>query len=59
MEDLLTKRTQLQAKRADREKQIRDLGTLPADAFEKYPEKSIAQLHKLLAKTQAELKTYG
>ena len=59
MEALMTKRTALQAKRADLEKAIRELGTLPADAFQKYREESIANLHKRLSKAQAKLKTYG
>ncbi|MCJ1424688.1 Structural maintenance of chromosomes protein 3, partial [Sticta canariensis] len=59
VEALMTKRTALQAKRADLEKAVRELGTLPADAFEKYREHSMAQLHKLLTKAQNELKKFG
>lgn len=59
MEALMTKRTALQAKRADLEKAIRELGTLPADAFQKYREESIPALHKRLSRAQAKLKTFG
>ena len=55
----MTKRTALQAKRGDLEKAIRELGTLPADAFEKYREKTLPQLHKLLGQAQTQLKKYG
>lgn len=58
-EALMTKRTALTAKRADLEKAVRELGTLPADAFEKYREDSLPQLHKLLSKAQTQLKKYG
>ena len=59
VEALLTKRAALQAKRADLERKIRDLGSLPADAFDKYREHGLPALHKLLAKAQQQLKKYG
>ncbi|KAK9806507.1 hypothetical protein WJX73_005362 [Symbiochloris irregularis] len=59
MEALMAKRSALQAKRGDLEHKIRDLGTLPADAFQKYREESLPALHKRLTKTQAKLKTFG
>lgn len=59
MEALLTRRGALQGKRADLERKIRDLGSLPADAFDKYREHALPALHKLLAKAQQQLKKYG
>ena len=55
----MTKRVALQAKKADLEKAVRELGTLPADAFEKYRDQSMAQLHKLLGKAQGQMKKFG
>ena len=59
VEDLLTKRAALSQKQADLEKRIRDLGSLPADAFEKYRDRSANELHRLLHKAQQQLKQYG
>ena len=56
---LLAKRSTLLQKKADHEKKIRELGSLPADAFEKYQGKSLADVNKLLAKAQKQLKKYG
>ncbi len=58
-EALLTKRAALQAKRADLERKIRDLGSLPADAFDKYRDQGLPALHRLLQKAQAQLKKFG
>ena len=59
VEGLLSKRAGLQQKKADLERKIRELGSLPADAFEKYRDKSLASLHKLLQQAQNELRKYG
>ena len=59
METLLSKRAGLQQKKADLERKIRELGSLPAEAFEKYRDKSLSSLHKLLQQAQNELKKYG
>ena len=59
VENLLSKRAGLQQKRVDLERKIRELGSLPAEAFEKYRDRSLASLHKLLQQAQNELKKYG
>jgi len=59
VENLLSKRAGLQQKKADLERKIRELGSLPAEAFEKYRDKSLNSLHKLLQQAQVELKKYG
>ena len=59
VESLLSKRAGLQQKRADLERRIRELGSLPAEAFEKYRDRSLPSLHKLLQQAQNELKKYG
>lgn len=59
VENLLSKRAALQQKKADLERKIRDLGTLPADAFDKYRDQPLKMLHSLLHKAQQELKKYG
>ena len=40
-------------------KKIRDLGSLPADAFEKYRKSNVKQLWKKLDKCNSELKKYS
>lgn len=59
VESLLSKRATLQQKRGDLERKIRELGSLPADAFEKYRDHSLKQLLQLLQKAQTQLKKYG
>ena len=59
VETLLSKRAGLQQKRSDLERKIRELGSLPAEAFEKSRDKPLASLHKLLQQAQTELKKYG
>ncbi|CAL8464327.1 g3862 [Coccomyxa elongata] len=59
VESLLSKRATLQQKRGDLERKIRELGSLPADAFEKYRDHSLKQLLQLLQKAQTQLKRYG
>lgn len=56
---MLSKRATLQQKRGDLERKIRELGSLPADAFEKYRDHSLKQLLQLLQKAQTQLKKYG
>jgi len=50
LEQLLNTRNLLHAKREDLMKKIRDLGSLPSDAFEKYQKKNLKELHKMLHK---------
>eukprot|EP00899_Mesostigma_viride_P022420 jgi/Mesvir1/3362/Mv04256-RA.1 len=59
MESLLHRRNLLHQKREDLMKKIRDLGSLPSDAFEKYGDKSLKELHALLHRCGSELKKYG
>lgn len=59
MTQLLAKRSTLLQKKSDHEKKIRELGSLPLDAFEKFQSKSLAEVNKLLAKAQRQLKKYG
>ncbi len=59
VETLLSKRAAWQQKKSDLERKIRELGSLPAEAFEKYRDKSLTSLHKLLQQAQNELKKYG
>ena len=55
MEDLMSKRATLQAKREGLQRKIRELGSLPSDAFEKYRGKALKSLHSLLSKTNEQL----
>lgn len=59
MTQLLAKRSALIQTKMDHEKKIRELGSLPADAFEKFQSKSLADVHRMLAKAQKQLKKYG
>ena len=59
MTQLLAKRSTLLQKKADHEKKIRELGSLPLDAFEKFQGKSLTEVNKLLAKAQKQLKNFG
>lgn len=59
LEQLLNRRNLLHVKREDLMKKIRDLGSLPSDAFEKYQKKSIKELHKTLHKCNEQLKNYS
>ncbi|KAL4188470.1 hypothetical protein AMTRI_Chr08g160350 [Amborella trichopoda] len=59
LEQLLNKRNILLAKQEDCMKKIRDLGSLPSDAFEKYKRKSIKELHKMLHKCNEDLKRFS
>lgn len=59
LEQLLNKRNLLQAKREDYMKKIRELGSLPSDAFEKYKRKNLKELHKMLHKCNEQLKKFS
>ena len=59
LEQMMAKRSGLEQKKGDLEKKIREMGTLPADAFEKYRDHSPKELHKLLQKCQSQLSKYG
>ncbi|MCO5576606.1 hypothetical protein L7F22_030421 [Adiantum nelumboides] len=59
LEQLLNRRNLLQAKREDIMKKIRDLGSLPSDAFEKYQKKSLKELHKMLHNCNEQLKKFS
>ncbi|KAI5060757.1 hypothetical protein GOP47_0025177 [Adiantum capillus-veneris] len=59
LEQLLNRRNLLQVKREDIMKKIRDLGSLPSDAFEKYQKKSLKELHKMLHNCNEQLKKYS
>ena len=54
----MSKRSALQGKRAELEKKIKELGSLPAEAFEKYQDHSQQELHKLLQKANTQLKKF-
>jgi len=59
VEGLLARRAALQQKRGDLERKIRELGSLPGEAFDKYRDKSLKELHRRLQTAQNELKKYG
>ncbi|KAG0462697.1 hypothetical protein HPP92_021173 [Vanilla planifolia] len=59
LEQLLNKRNLLLSKQDDCKKKIRDLGSLPSDAFEKYKKKTMKELTKLLHKCNEELKQFS
>ncbi len=58
MEHLMAQRTALQVKKADFERRIKDLGSLPGDAFDKYRDAQPAELHKQLTRCNSQLKKY-
>jgi len=59
MEGLMAKRTTLQTKREGLQRKIRELGSLPSDAFERYRGKALKTLHSLLGKTNEQLAKLG
>ncbi|KAH7431806.1 hypothetical protein KP509_08G067300 [Ceratopteris richardii] len=59
LEQLFNRKNLLQAKREDIMKKIRDLGSLPSDAFEKYQRKGLKELHKLLHNCNKQLKKFS
>ncbi len=58
MEHLMAQRAALQVKKADFERRIKDLGSLPGDAFDKYRDAQPAELHKQLTRCNSQLKKY-
>lgn len=58
LETLMSRRTALQAKRSELERKIKDLGSLPSEAFEKYHDHTLADLRKLLHKANTQLKKF-
>lgn len=54
----MSKRSALQAKRTELERKIKDLGSLPSEAFEKYQDYQLKDLHKLLQKSNTQLKKF-
>ncbi|XP_026666016.2 structural maintenance of chromosomes protein 3 isoform X2 [Phoenix dactylifera] len=59
LEQLLNKRNILLAKQEDCMKKIRDLGSLPSDAFEIYKRKSTKELQKMLHKCNEQLTQFS
>ncbi|PIA65437.1 hypothetical protein AQUCO_00100732v1 [Aquilegia coerulea] len=59
LEQLLSKRNGYRAKEEDCMKKIRDLGSLPSDAFETYKRKSIKELRKMLHKCNEQLLNFS
>ena len=58
MEVLMAKRAALHGKKTDTERRIRELGSLPGDAFEKFQAALPKELHKQLTRTNGQLKKY-
>uniref|UniRef100_A0A8I7B841 SMC hinge domain-containing protein n=1 Tax=Hordeum vulgare subsp. vulgare TaxID=112509 RepID=A0A8I7B841_HORVV len=58
LEQLMNTRSMYLAKQAECMKKMRDLGSLPADAFERYKGKNKKQLHKLLHDCNEQLKQF-
>ncbi|XP_042497840.1 structural maintenance of chromosomes protein 3 [Macadamia integrifolia] len=59
LEQLLSKRSMFLSKQEDCMKKIRDLGSLPSDAFEMYKRKSTKELYKMLSKCQEQLQQFS
>ncbi|OON23261.1 RecF/RecN/SMC protein [Opisthorchis viverrini] len=59
LEKMQSKQSQLLKKKEENMKNIRDLGSLPANAFDKFQDKNMKQLFKLLEKANRELKQYS
>ncbi|KAF5405707.1 hypothetical protein PHET_00673 [Paragonimus heterotremus] len=59
LEKMQSKQSQLLKKKEENMKKIRDLGSLPANAFDKFQDKGMKQLFKLLDKANRELKRYS
>lgn len=59
LEQLLTRRNTLLSKQEDCMKRIRDLGSLPSDAFDTYKKKSLKELQKLLHKCNDQLQKFS
>lgn len=58
VEALLARRAALAQKKADLVRRVKELGSLPADAFERYRGQPLPALHALLAKAHSQLKKY-
>ena len=54
----MSRRSAMQSKRTELERKIKDLGSLPSEAFEKYRDHSLQELHKLLQKANTQLKKF-
>jgi chromosome segregation ATPase len=59
LDTLLSRRTQHTQRRDDITKRIRELGSLPTEAFEKYRSKSTKELHRMLKQVAEELKEFS
>ncbi|CAD6271018.1 unnamed protein product [Miscanthus lutarioriparius] len=59
LEQLMNSRSTYLAKQEECTKKIRDLGSLPADAFEAYKRKNKKQLHKMLYDCNEQLKQFS
>jgi structural maintenance of chromosome 3 (chondroitin sulfate proteoglycan 6) len=59
LEVLANRRTTLNLKKSDLERKIRELGSLPSDAFEKYRHISASDLQTRLRKVNNQLKDFG
>ncbi|XP_068651739.1 structural maintenance of chromosomes protein 3-like [Aristolochia californica] len=59
LEQLLNKRKVLLARQEEYTKKIRDLGSLPSDAFETYRRKNIKELQKMLHKCNEQLQQFS
>jgi len=59
METLMSKSAMHSQTRERLQKKIRELGSLPSDAFDRYRGESVSSLHKLLAKTNKQLSKLG
>ncbi|KRY03335.1 Structural maintenance of chromosomes protein 3, partial [Trichinella patagoniensis] len=59
LEQLLNKRNLFLSKQDDCKKKIRDLGSLPSDAFERFKKKNMKELVKMLHKCNEELKQFS
>ncbi|KAK9141612.1 hypothetical protein Syun_011012 [Stephania yunnanensis] len=59
LERLLSKKNVFLAKQEECMKKIRDLGSLPSDAFETYKRKSTKELHKMLHKCNEQLQQFS
>ena len=59
LESLNQRKAQLITKRVDLERRVRELGTLPANAYENHRDASMKQLHTVLQKANAEIKKFA
>lgn len=59
LENLTNSKARLLAKRSDLEKRVRDLGTLPTEAYEAHRSRALRELHSRLHATNADLKKFA